>query len=45
MGVVIVTGGFGALGRAVVADLVGRGHQVGAVDVAPAPGQHRRPRP
>lgn len=37
MGVVIVTGAFGALGRAVVAELTDRGHQVAAVDVAPAP--------
>ncbi len=37
MGAVIVTGGFGALGRAVVAELVGRGHTVAVVDAAPAP--------
>jgi NAD(P)-dependent dehydrogenase (short-subunit alcohol dehydrogenase family) len=37
MGVVIVTGAFGALGRAVVAELIARGHPVAAVDVAPAP--------
>jgi NAD(P)-dependent dehydrogenase (short-subunit alcohol dehydrogenase family) len=37
MGVVVVTGGFGALGRVVVAELTKRGHKVAAVDVAPAP--------
>jgi NAD(P)-dependent dehydrogenase (short-subunit alcohol dehydrogenase family) len=37
MAVVIVTGAFGALGREVVAELSARGHQVAAVDVAPAP--------
>jgi len=37
MGGVIVTGGFGALGRAVVAHLAGAGHRVAAVDLAPAP--------
>jgi NAD(P)-dependent dehydrogenase (short-subunit alcohol dehydrogenase family) len=37
MSVVIVTGGFGALGRVVVAELTRRGHTVAAVDVAPAP--------
>lgn len=37
MSVVIVTGGFGALGRAVVAGLTQRGFTVAAVDVAPAP--------
>lgn len=37
MGVVIVTGAFGALGRAVAAELSERGHRVAAVDVAPAP--------
>ncbi len=37
MGGVIVTGGFGALGRAVVEHLAGAGHRVAAVDLAPAP--------
>jgi len=37
MSVVVVTGGFGALGRVVVAELSQRGHKVAAVDVAPAP--------
>lgn len=37
MSVVIVTGGFGALGRVVVAELAKRGFTVAAVDVAPAP--------
>jgi NAD(P)-dependent dehydrogenase (short-subunit alcohol dehydrogenase family) len=37
MSVVVVTGGFGALGRAVVTELTKRGHKVAAVDVAPAP--------
>lgn len=37
MGGVIVTGGFGALGRAVVEHLAGAGHRVSAVDLAPAP--------
>jgi NAD(P)-dependent dehydrogenase (short-subunit alcohol dehydrogenase family) len=37
MSVVIVTGGFGALGRSVVAELGKRGFTVAAVDVAPAP--------
>jgi NAD(P)-dependent dehydrogenase (short-subunit alcohol dehydrogenase family) len=36
-GGVIVTGGFGALGRAVVEHLAGAGHRVAAVDLAPAP--------
>ncbi len=40
MGVIIVTGGFGALGRVVAAELIKRGHQVAAVDLAPAPAQH-----
>jgi len=39
MTVVVVTGAFGALGRAVVSELVGRGYRVAAVDVAPAPAQ------
>jgi NAD(P)-dependent dehydrogenase (short-subunit alcohol dehydrogenase family) len=34
---IIVTGGFGALGRAVVAELKARGHAVAVVDLAPAP--------
>jgi nucleoside-diphosphate-sugar epimerase len=38
--VLIVTGGFGALGRALVAHLAGAGHRVAAVDVAPAPSDH-----
>lgn len=33
---VIITGAFGALGRAVAAELTARGHAVAAVDVAPA---------
>lgn len=37
--VVIVAGGFGALGRAVVAELVARGFVVASVDMAPAPAQ------
>lgn len=37
MAVIIVTGAFGALGREVVAELTAQGHQVAAVDVAPAP--------
>lgn len=37
MGGVIVTGGFGALGRAVVEHLAGAGHRVATVDLAPAP--------
>ncbi|GLR68252.1 3-ketoacyl-ACP reductase [Acidocella aquatica] len=40
MSVVIVTGGFGVLGRVVAADLTKRGHKVAAVDVAPAPGEY-----
>jgi NAD(P)-dependent dehydrogenase (short-subunit alcohol dehydrogenase family) len=35
---IIVAGGFGVLGRAVVEELRARGHQVAAVDMAPAPG-------
>lgn len=38
-GAVIVTGAFGALGRAVVAHLAGAGHAVAGVDVAPAPAE------
>ncbi|RYY42349.1 MAG: SDR family NAD(P)-dependent oxidoreductase [Sphingomonadales bacterium] len=34
---VIVTGAFGTLGRAVVAELTQRGHRVAAVDLATAP--------
>ncbi|HEX7876788.1 MAG TPA: SDR family NAD(P)-dependent oxidoreductase [Sphingobium sp.] len=34
---IIVAGGFGALGRAVCADLIARGHQLAAVDLAPVP--------
>lgn len=37
MAAVIVTGAFGALGRAVVAHLATLGHQVAGVDLAPAP--------
>lgn len=37
MGVVIVTGAFGALGRVVQAELTRRGHMAVAVDMAPAP--------
>lgn len=40
MSVVIVTGAFGALGKAVVAELAKRGHRVAAVDLAPAPAQN-----
>jgi NAD(P)-dependent dehydrogenase (short-subunit alcohol dehydrogenase family) len=35
MSKIIVAGGFGALGRAVYADLAGRGHSVAIVDIAP----------
>ena len=38
MNVVIVAGAFGALGRAVVAELASRGHCVAAVDKAEAAG-------
>lgn len=41
MAVIIVTGGFGALGRAVVAHLTDASHQVAAIDVAPMPSEHR----
>ncbi|WP_242124045.1 SDR family NAD(P)-dependent oxidoreductase [Sphingobium sp. Sx8-8] len=34
---IIVAGGLGTLGRAVVQELRGRGHQVAVVDMAPAP--------
>lgn len=34
---VIVTGAFGALGRAIVADFTRRGHAIAAIDIAPAP--------
>ncbi len=37
MSVVIVTGGFGALGRVVQAVLTAQGHAVAVVDMAPAP--------
>ncbi|WP_375197565.1 SDR family oxidoreductase [Sphingobium sp.] len=37
MGVVVVTGAFGALGRSVVALLAERGHVIAAVDLGPAP--------
>ena len=37
MGVIVVTGGFGTLGRAVAAELGARGHKVAVVDIAPAP--------
>lgn len=37
---IIVAGGFGALGRAVVALLGEQGHRVGVVDMAPVPGAH-----
>jgi NAD(P)-dependent dehydrogenase (short-subunit alcohol dehydrogenase family) len=40
MSVVIVTGGFGALGRVVVATLTQLGHTVAAVDLAPAPANY-----
>ncbi len=36
---IIVTGGLGALGRAVVAELVARGHEVAVVDVATPSGE------
>lgn len=39
MSVVIVTGGFGALGRVVIGELSRRGHRVAAVDMAAAPAQ------
>ena len=41
MAVIIVTGGFGALGRAVVRHLADAGHQVAAVDLAPVPTEHQ----
>lgn len=34
---IIVTGGFGALGRALCAELAARGHALAVVDLAPAP--------
>lgn len=37
MGVIVVTGGFGTLGRAVTAELAARGHRVAVVDIASAP--------
>ncbi len=37
MGVIVVTGGFGTLGRAVTAELAARGHHVAVVDIAPVP--------
>ncbi|WP_298690508.1 SDR family NAD(P)-dependent oxidoreductase [uncultured Sphingomonas sp.] len=40
MSVIIVTGAFGVLGRAVVADLAARGHGVAAIDKAAAPADH-----
>ncbi len=41
MAIIIVTGGFGALGRAVVSHLTVAGHQVAAVDMAPVPAEHQ----
>jgi NAD(P)-dependent dehydrogenase (short-subunit alcohol dehydrogenase family) len=41
MAIIIVTGGFGALGRAVVSHLSVAGHQVAAVDMAPVPAEHQ----
>lgn len=41
MAIIIVTGGFGALGRAVVSHLTFAGHQVAAVDMAPVPAEHQ----
>lgn len=38
-GAVIVTGAFGALGRAVVAHLAAAGHSVAGIDVAPGPAE------
>lgn len=38
--VIIVTGGFGALGRAAIAELAARGDTVAAVDLAPVPDGH-----
>jgi nucleoside-diphosphate-sugar epimerase len=35
---ILVTGGSGRLGRSVVAELAGRGHEVTSVDLAPGPG-------
>jgi len=37
MGKIVVTGGLGALGRAVVVTLTRAGHQVAVIDLAPAP--------
>lgn len=37
MGNIVVTGAFGALGRAVVAELSARGFRTAAIDLAPAP--------
>jgi len=41
MAMIIVTGGFGALGRAVVSHLTVAGHRVAAVDMAPIPAEHQ----
>ena len=41
MAVIIVTGGFGALGRAVVRHLADAGHQVAAIDMVPVPPEHQ----
>lgn len=37
MGIIAVTGAFGALGRSVVQLLAGRGHVIAAIDLGPAP--------
>lgn len=41
MTVIIVTGAFGTLGRAIVADQIARGAKVAGIDIAPAPGNSR----
>lgn len=42
---IVVTGGSGKLGRAVVRDLMDHGYQVTSVDTAPPPGQSNPPKP
>lgn len=39
MASIIVAGGSGALGRAVIGELVGRGHRLAVVDLAPVPAE------